>query len=274
MTGDGWALRTEDLRVRHGDVTAVDGVHVHLVRGAVTALVGPNGSGKSTLLRAMSRLVVPSEGRVSLPDVRDVTALGTRELARRVGLLAQHRPTPAGITVRDVVGYGRHPHRRGWRGTDPGGPAAVDRALLLTGLADRQHLLLETLSGGQLQRAWVAAALAQDTEVLLLDEPINHLDLRYQVEVLELVRSLADRHHVAVGVVLHDLDHAAEVADRVVVLSRGRVVADGPPAQALTGEVLSEVYEIPVRVTTDPEDGALRVRARPLLGRTRDLGVA
>jgi ferric hydroxamate transport system ATP-binding protein len=264
-----WAMRADDVAVRFGAVDAVAGVSTHLEAGRVTALVGPNGSGKSTLLRAMSRLVTPDAGRVQLPDVPDVAALSTRDLARRVALLAQQRPTPAGITVRDVVGYGRHPHRRGWRGTDPDGAAAVDRAIAMTGLSALEHATLETLSGGQLQRAWVAAAMAQDTAVLLLDEPINHLDLRYQVEVLELVRRLADEHGVAVGVVLHDLGHAAEVADRVVVLSAGRVVADGTPEEALTSDVLSAVYEIAVHVTRDPVCGTLRVRARPVAGRVR-----
>lgn len=264
-----WALRAEDVEVRFGGVAAVDGVGASLERGRVTALVGPNGSGKSTLLRAMSRLVVPRSGTVALPDVPDVAVLRGRDFARRVGLLAQQRPTPAGITVRDLVGYGRHPHRRGWRGTDAGGATAVARALSLTGLEDLADQALETLSGGQLQRAWLASALAQETDVLLLDEPINHLDLRYQVEVLDLVRSLADEHGVAVGVVLHDLDHAAEVADRVVVLSGGRVVADGTPEEALTEDVLSAVYEIDVRVGRDPVDGALRVRTRPVRGCAR-----
>jgi iron complex transport system ATP-binding protein len=212
----------------------------------------------------MARLQRLSAGRVTLAD-GDADALSAREFARRVTLLAQSRPTPAGITVRDAVEFGRHPHRQGWRGSDPEGRAAVDRALALAGIADLAGHDVDALSGGQVQRVWFASALAQDTGVLLLDEPTNHLDLRYQVEVLELMRSLADAHGVAVGVVLHDLEQAAAVADRVLVLSDGRVVADGPPERAMTSALLSEVYDIDIQVRTDPRTGHLGVHAPRLL---------
>ncbi len=263
------ALRGSDLTVRFGSYEAVSHTDITLTEGTVTALVGPNGSGKSTLLRALSRLVRPDTGTVAVGDVEDTSLLSARDFATRVGLLAQQRITPSGLTVRDLVEFGRHPHRSGWRGRDPQGHGAVERALTLTGLADLQETPLETLSGGQLQRAWFAAALAQDTSVLLLDEPTNHLDLRYQVEVLELVHELASLHGVAVGVVLHDLNHAAEIADRVLVLSRGRVVADGPAHHALDADLLTDVYEIPVTVRCD-DNGELEVRAR----RFRDRAIA
>ncbi len=261
------AMAAADVSIGYGGDPVVTGASVELAAGRVTALVGPNGSGKSTLLRGMARLQRLSAGDVRLGDA-DAAALHAREFARRVTLLAQSRPTPAGITVRDAVEFGRHPHRAGWRGTDPGGRAAVDRALALAGIADLAGTDVDALSGGQVQRVWFASALAQDTGVLLLDEPTNHLDLRYQVEVLELVRSLADEHGVAVGVVLHDLEQAAAVADRVLVLHRGRVVADGPPEQALTSALLSEVYEIDVVVREDPASGHLDVHAPRLLLRT------
>ena len=252
------AMSAADVSIGYGGDPVVTGASVTLTRGQVTALVGPNGSGKSTLLRGMARLQRLSAGRVTVDD-GDAGALSARDFARRVTLLAQSRPTPAGITVRDAVEFGRHPHRSGWRGTDPGGRAAVDRALVLAGIADLADADVDALSGGQVQRVWFASALAQDTGVLLLDEPTNHLDLRYQVEVLELVRSLADVHDVAVGVVLHDLEQAAAVADRVLVLHAGRVVADGPPARAMTSRLLSDVYEIDVEVRTDARTGHVAV---------------
>ncbi len=246
----------------YGENTVVDAVSMTLRPGRVTALVGPNGSGKSTFLRAVSRLVRARGGSVALPDADDAWTLSSREFAKRITLLAQQRPSPVGITVADLVGYGRHAHRDGWRGRDPLGAAAIERALDLTGLDALRDTPLETLSGGQMQRAWFAAALAQDTGVLLLDEPTNHLDLRYQVETLDLMRQLADDHGVAVGVVLHDLAHAADVADDVHVLSRGRVVAHGDAAACLTAELLSDVYGIPVDVAHDPATGAIDIRAR------------
>jgi iron complex transport system ATP-binding protein len=224
--------------------------------GEVLALVGPNGSGKSTLLRALCRLHRPSAGDIVLADGRPAHALSAPEFARVVTLLAQARPTPSGVSVRDVVSYGRHPHRSRWRGHDRDGAAAIAHAMEVTGIAPMADRLVDQLSGGELQRVWFATCLAQQTELLLLDEPTNHLDLRYQVETLDLVRSLADDHGIAVGVVLHDLDHAAAVADRVALMHDGRVRACGAPSSVLTGDALTDVYGIPVEVRTLP-DGRL-----------------
>ncbi|MYQ31153.1 ABC transporter ATP-binding protein, partial [Streptomyces sp. SID4956] len=152
-------------------------------------------------------------------------------------------------------------HRGRWGGADPGGRAAVDRALALTGVNDLADRGAEHLSGGQLQRVWLAGCLAQETGVLLLDEPTTFLDLRYQVELLDLVRDLADDQGIAVGVVLHDLDQAAAVADRIVLLADGRVVAEGAPEDVLTPERLTDVYGIRIEVDTDPLTGRLRTRA-------------
>ncbi|MFD9826402.1 ABC transporter ATP-binding protein [Tsukamurella tyrosinosolvens] len=256
------ALSARGISVEFGKSRVLHAAGLELDRGRVTALVGPNGSGKSTLLRAISRLVVPVSGSIELGgEAVDAMALSAREFARWVTLLSQQRPVPVGITVRDIVEFGRHPHRSLWRGHDPEGGEAVRNALAVTGLEALAEARLETLSGGQLQRAWFASALAQQTEVLLLDEPTNHLDLRYQVEVLELIRSLADQHDVAVGVVLHDLNHAVDIADRVVVLEEGKVVIADTPSRALNAELLSRVWELPIQVSRDSE-GFLEVRAR------------
>ncbi|KQS17859.1 iron-dicitrate transporter ATP-binding subunit [Frigoribacterium sp. Leaf186] len=187
--------------------------------------------------------------------------LSLREFARRVALLTQGRPTPGGLSVRDVVEFGRYPHRGRWGRSDPDGPAAVDRALELTGVADLAGRGVDQLSGGQLQRVWLASCLAQDTGVLLLDEPTTYLDLRYQVELLDLVRDLADSGRIAVGVVLHDLDQAAALADRIVVLSEGRIVAEGDPEDVLMPRLLTDVWGIRIDVDTDPTTGHLRTRA-------------
>jgi iron complex transport system ATP-binding protein len=178
-----------------------------------------------------------------------------------VTLLSQSRPVPNGLGVRDVVEFGRHPYRGRWRAADPDGADAVERAMLLTGIRDLAERGVDELSGGQLQRVWLASCLAQHTTTLLLDEPTNHLDLRYQVEILDLVHELARDHGVAIGLVLHDLDQAAAIADRVVVLCDGRVVADGSAHDALRAELLSEVYGIRIEVDTDPVSGCPRTRA-------------
>ncbi|WP_198671853.1 ABC transporter ATP-binding protein [Desertihabitans aurantiacus] len=263
LSGKAVGLRTAAVSIGYGSGDVVKQVSCELAPGRVTALVGPNGSGKSTLLRGMARLQRLSGGAVLIGDSEDVARLAPRELARRLTVLAQSRPTPQGITVRDAVELGRHPHRGRWRNRDADGPAAVQRAMELTGVAPLAEDTVDSLSGGQLQRVWLASCLAQDTAVLMLDEPTNHLDLRYQVELLELLRELADVHGVTVGVVLHDLNHAAQVADVVAVLSAGELVACGAPADVLTEQLLTDVYGIEVTVSADPVRGCLDVRPRP-----------
>lgn len=254
------SLSGVDLHLGYHGVPVVHGAMISLGAGAVTALVGPNGSGKSTLLRALARLHPIDSGLVHLADGVPAATLPSREFARRVTLLAQSRPVPSGVTVRDVVGYGRHPYRGRWRAEDPNGPAAIARAMEVTGVSTMADRPVDELSGGELQRVWLATCLAQDTPVLLLDEPTTFLDLRYQVEILDLVRDLADDHGVAVGVVLHDLNQAAAVADEVVLLHQGRVRATGTPTTVFTENTLTETYGIRIEVTTDPLSGLVTTR--------------
>ncbi|MCX5400781.1 ABC transporter ATP-binding protein [Streptomyces sp. NBC_00102] len=261
----GHGLAADAVTVAYGRTDVVHAASLALRPAEVTALVGPNGSGKSTLLRTLARLQNARSGSLTVDagteEATDGFALGAREFARCVALLTQSRSTPGGLSVRDVVEFGRYPHRGRWGRPDPEGAAAVDRALALTGVEDLAGRGVEQLSGGQLQRVWLASCLAQETGVLLLDEPTTYLDLRYQVELLDLIRDLADLHGIAVGVVLHDLDQAAAVADRVALLHAGRVVADGAPEDVFTPELLSDVYGIRIDVDTDPSTGRLRTRA-------------
>lgn len=258
VTATAHALRGVGLSLGYGRQVVVRDADVALARGEVTALVGPNGSGKSTLLRALARLHKVTAGDVRL-DGEPAALLSPRAFARRVTLLAQSRPVPTGVSVRDVVGYGRHPYR-GRFGRDDDGPDAVAWAMAVTGVDAMADRGVDELSGGERQRVWLATALAQRTDVLLLDEPTTYLDLRYQVEVLDLVRDLADEHGVAVGVVLHDLDQAAAVADRVVLLADGRVVAYGDPVEVLTPERLGAVYGVDVDVHRDAVTGTVSCR--------------
>lgn len=253
-------LRGSGLTLGYHGNHVVRDASIALSAGVVTALVGPNGSGKSTLLRALARLHRPVAGELVLADGTSALALSAKEFARRVTLLAQHRPTPSGVTVRDVVGYGRHPYRGGWRGDDPDGPRAIAWAMSVTGVEPMAGRPVDELSGGELQRVWLATCLAQDTRVLMLDEPTTFLDLRYQVEILDLVRDLADEYAVAVGIVLHDLNQAAAVADQVALLHGGTVVASGAPLDVFTPERLTAVYGIPVEVVVEPGSGLATIR--------------
>ncbi|WP_431773943.1 ABC transporter ATP-binding protein [Streptomyces cucumeris] len=257
----GHELSATGVTVAYEGVDVVHDAALTLRPGEVTVLVGPNGSGKSTFLRTIARLQRPRAATLVLDGDTDGLALTPREFSRHVALLTQGRPTPSGLTVRDVVEFGRYPYRGRWSRADPDGRAAVDRALAMTGVADLAERGAEHLSGGQLQRVWLAGCLAQETGVLLLDEPTTYLDLRYQVELLDLVRDLADDHGIAVGAVLHDLDQAAAVADRIVLLDAGRILADGTPGDVLTAERLTATYGIRIDVDTDPLTGRLRTRA-------------
>jgi len=261
--GSNVTLSAEDLVLAYERTTVVHGVSVRLDPGVVTALVGPNGSGKSTLLRSLARLHRVGSGRISLADGRgvaqDLAALSARDFATKVTLLSQSRPHPSGLAVRDVVAFGRHPHRRRFAPLADADRAAIDRALTLTGMTGMADRAVDRLSGGELQRVWLATCLAQETDVLLFDEPTNHLDLRFQIETLDLIRDLAGDHGSAIGVVLHDLSHAAAIADRVVLLRDGRVHASGDPAEVLTTDHLTEVYGIAVHAAVDRQTGRLRI---------------
>lgn len=258
------ALTATDLTLGYDRTPVVHDVSVSIAPGAVTALLGPNGSGKSTVLRSLARLHPIASGDVVVSTDGAQTAssaLSAKEFARIVTLLSQSRPHPSGVSVREIVAYGRHPHRRRFAALTDADRTAITRALELTGtdrMADRP---VDQLSGGELQRVWLATCLAQDTGVLLLDEPTNHLDLRYQAEILDLMRELADDHGIAVGVVLHDLGHAAAVADHVVLLDRGRIRSVGTCEDVFTADVLSEVYGLPISTRIDEDTGLVRVEA-------------
>ncbi|RJL24227.1 ABC transporter ATP-binding protein [Bailinhaonella thermotolerans] len=246
----GPAISVRGLRFSYGDREVLRGVDLDVAAGEFVALVGTNGCGKSTLLRLVSGLLAPAAGSVRLAG-RDVAATSRREISRRVAVLHQTLPPVPGLTARQLVRQGRFPHRGAlgmlWEPDD----GTADAAMAAAGVAHLADRALDTLSGGERQRVRLALAVAQDAPVLLLDEPTAHLDVRHQLEVLALVRELRDRRGLTVVTVLHELDHAARFADRVVALAAGRVHADGPPAQVITPALLAEVFGVRGRVLHD-----------------------
>ncbi|MGO2777373.1 MULTISPECIES: ABC transporter ATP-binding protein [Actinomycetes] len=257
------SMHAHEVVLCYGKNTVVDRASIRLSPGEVTALIGPNGSGKSTLLRSMARLHERAEGVITLTgshgEAREISTLNGRAFAHEVTLFAQSHATPEGLAVADIVAFGRHPHRRGFAGLSETDHAAIAWAMKLTGTTSMSRKAAGELSGGELQRVWLAVCLAQQTNVVLLDEPTNHLDLRYQVETLDLVHDLARENRLAIGIVLHDLNQAAALADRLVLMKHGRVHAAGTPAEVLTAENLSEVYEITVQVRSDERTQMLRI---------------
>lgn len=237
-------IRTESVVKRHGALVAVDDVTLE-IRPGVTAIIGPNGAGKSTLLAAIGRLIGTDAGVITVDDL-DVTTTKSRSLARRLAILRQDNHLAIRLSVDDLVAYGRFPHGGSGRTIDD--RAHVDRAIDMLDLSAVRSRFLDELSGGQRQRAFVAMALAQDTDHLLLDEPLNNLDPRHGVALMKLVRRLADDQRMTVVVVLHDINVAAQYADDIVAMRDGRVVHHGPVADVVTADRLTALYDTPAHV--------------------------
>ena len=252
-------LAARGVTLGYGDTDVVVDLDLDVLDGGVTAVIGPNGCGKSTLLRALARLLRPRSGQVVLDGTR-IDRLPTREVARLLGVLPQSPVAPEGVTVADLVTRGRHPHRAWFRQWSADDETVVGEAMDWTGVRDLADRSVDELSGGQRQRAWIAMALAQGTDLLLLDEPTTHLDLAHAVDVLDLVDRLNAERGRTVVMVLHDLNLAARYADRLVAMRDGRIVAQGPPREVLSEELLREVFGLRARVVQDPvSDGVLVV---------------
>ncbi len=258
-------LRAEDLTLAYGTTRVAEHLSVAIPDGAFTVIVGPNACGKSTLLKALARLRTPQAGQVYL-DGALIGSYPTREVARRLGLLPQTATAPEGIRVAELVARGRHPHQSlfgGWTAEDDRIVAQALRATAIEDLADR---LVDELSGGQRQRVWVAMVLAQDTQLLLLDEPTTYLDLAHQIDLLELFRDLNRHQGRTLVAVLHDLNHACRYADHLVVLRQGKLVEQGAPKEIITAALVEQVFDLPCRIIEDPVSGTPLVIP---LGRSR-----
>lgn len=247
-------LRAERLSIGYDDTAVIADLSVDVLDGHVTAIVGPNACGKSTLLRGLARLLKPSGGQVIL-DGHDIGSLHTKEVARRLGLLPQTSIAPDGITVADLVSRGRFPHQKVLRQWSRVDEAAVAEAMQCTGITDLAGRLVDELSGGQRQRVWVAMVLAQQTPLLLLDEPTTYLDIAHQVELLDLFAMLNREQNRTVVAVLHDLNHACRYADHIIALKAGSIVAQGNPNAVITEQLVEAVYGLKCQIIDDPQTG-------------------
>jgi iron-siderophore transport system ATP-binding protein len=247
-------LRAAALTLGYGDTEVISGLDLDVLHGRITMIVGANACGKSTLLRGLGRLLRPFGGTVVL-DGTSIHDQRSVEVAKVIGVLPQTPVAPDGITVGDLVGRGRYPHQGWFRRWTAHDDAVVANALAATETEDIADRSVAELSGGQRQRVWVAMALAQDTDLLLLDEPTTHLDITHQIELLDLLTDLNRGSGTTIVVVLHDLNLACRYGDHVVAMKDGRIVAEGPPGEVITAAVVEDVYGLACEIVPDPVSG-------------------
>ena len=245
------SLGARALSLGYGATAIVEGLDVDIAAGAITAIVGPNACGKSTLLRGLARLLSPQSGQVIL-DGTDITRLRTKDVARRLGLLPQSSIAPEGITVADLVARGRFPHQTMLRQYSRADQQAVTDAMAATGVTAMAGRPVDELSGGQRQRVWVAMVLAQQTPLILLDEPTTFLDIAHQIELLDLLRDLNRRNGHTIVAVLHDLNQACRYASHLIAMRDGAIVAEGRPQDIVTPTLVEEVFGVSCVVIEDP----------------------
>ncbi|MBE9180598.1 ABC transporter ATP-binding protein [Oculatella sp. LEGE 06141] len=248
------ALTTRKLSLAYADTTIIEALDLAIPAGRITALVGPNGCGKSTLLKGLARLVKPKAGVVYL-DSASIFKLSTKEVAKRLGMLPQGPVAPEGLTVRELVAQGRYPHQGWLQQWSQEDERFTEQALAITSVAELADRPLDSLSGGQRQRAWIAMTLAQNTDVLLLDEPTTFLDLAHQIEVLDLLYELNQTQNRTIVMVLHDLNQACRYADYLVAMRQGCIYAQGIPTKVMTEAMVREVFGLESRIVADPVAG-------------------
>ncbi|WP_371615207.1 ABC transporter ATP-binding protein [Streptomyces sp. NBC_00454] len=247
-------LTAENVTLGYDQRVIAENLSVEIPDNSFTVIVGPNACGKSTLLRALSRMLKPSRGRVLL-DGQAIGSMPAKKVARTLGLLPQSSVAPDGITVADLVSRGRYPHQgllRQWSQEDE---RIVAESMASTGVAELADRAVDELSGGQRQRVWIAMALAQQTPLLLLDEPTTYLDIQHQIDVLDLCAELHESQGRTLVAVLHDLNHAARYATHLIAMRDGKVVAEGPPAEVVTAELVERVFGLRCQIIQDPQTG-------------------
>jgi len=248
-------LVAQGLSLGYGERLIIDDLDVHFPAQKVTAIIGPNGCGKSTLLAGICRVLQPKSGQVSI-NGQCIHSMPTRQVARLLALLPQEAYAPQGLTVEELVRFGRQPHQGLWRRWSPEDERIVQQAIQLASLQDLAQRPLDSMSGGQRQRAWIAMTIAQSTPLLLLDEPTSALDMGHQIEVFELIRQLASQGKTVIMVV-HDLVSACRFADHIVAMKDGQIRAAGAPEHIITSELIEELYGVHCKVIKDPYNGTI-----------------
>lgn len=244
-------IETEKLTIAYDEQIIVDSLDLLIPKGKVTSIIGPNGCGKSTILKSIGRILKQKSGVVYL-DGADIAKIPTKEIAKQMAILPQMPVAPNGLTVSELIAYGRYPHQTGFGKLTTEDKEIIKWAMEVTKLTDYQYREIDNLSGGQRQRVWIAMALAQQTDLILLDEPTTYLDMAHQLEVLELLAELNQTQKCTIVMVLHDLNLASRFSDYIVAVNHGEIKASGKPAEVITQEVLKEVFQIEATIVDEP----------------------
>ena len=248
------SITTNNLDIAYEDTLIVKALDMNIPHGKITSIIGPNGCGKSTVLKAVGRILKPKNGAVYLSG-EDIRKLSTKEVAKKMAILPQTPTAPSGLTVGELVAYGRFPHQKGFGKLSLEDKKIIQWALSVTKLMELEHREVDTLSGGQRQRVWIAMALAQQTEMILLDEPTTYLDLAHQLEVLTLLHDLNRKQGCTIAMVLHDLNLAARFSDYMIAIRSGKIICYGKPEDVMQPGVLKETFSIDAQIVKEPKTG-------------------
>lgn len=247
-------ITTEDLRIGYDEKTIVHQLNLSIQQGKITALVGANGSGKSTILKGMARLLKPQDGHVYL-NGKEIFEKKTSDIAKQLSILPQNPTAPEGLTVAELVAYGRFPYQKGMGSLSKQDKEMITWAVDITGMRQFANRAVDHLSGGQRQKAWIAMALAQDTDVMFLDEPTTFLDMAHQLEVLQLLEKLNREENRTIVMVIHDLNHASRYAEEIIAIKKGEMLHSGSPSKVMTPDILETVFGVKCDIIQDARTG-------------------
>jgi iron complex transport system ATP-binding protein len=245
------SIKVENLSIAYEESVIVENLNVSVPKGKITTIIGPNGCGKSTILKTIGRIMKPKNGMIYI-NGEDIKNISTKEIAKKMAVLPQTPQSPNGLTVGELVSYGRYPHQRGLGSLTSEDKEVVAWALEATKISEFEHRPIDSLSGGQRQRVWIAMALAQETDLILLDEPTTYLDLSHQLEVLELLYDLNKKQGCTIVMVIHDLNLAARFADYIIAIRKGKIISEGTPEIVMTHSVLKKTFNIDAEILKDP----------------------
>ena len=244
-------ITTKNLNISYGNVDIVKDLNLNIPKGKITTIIGANGCGKSTILKTIGRVITPKSGNIYI-NGKDIYKENPREIAKNMAILPQSPQAPSGLTVEELIAYGRFPHQKGFGKANDKDKDIVNWALEITGIEEFKDRNIDDLSGGQRQRAWIAMALAQETDILLLDEPTTYLDLAHQLEILKLLEDLNKNQGRTIVMVIHEINNAARFADHMIGIKKGRVVCEGSADEVMTKENLKEIFNIDAEIVKDP----------------------